>query len=704
MVHNGGSQSRVVERAAPAEAEVGLVLFHEARVAADVGNREVAVRCVERAIEGQPGSSQIRHDAALLLAELGELDAAYTNMKEAARLSPRTPEILNNLGTLLVQLGRASEAIAAYRQAITLSPSAALLHLNLAEALEAAGYREQSIAELRIAATLEPDLQRAWAILGESLFSGGLPAASVGPLRRAFELDPNNVTSCCQLALALRAAGNLCESVRRFRQATGLDAENVPAWFGYGQALLEDERFVEAIEAFDKCLALEPDHIAAIHERAKGLFHLGCVEEAVAALRRIVDCGLPDFQLLVLQNLAVMAPGNPGDDNRSIIESRRSWTERLPTRPPLRRSRHDASSLLRIGYMSSFFHRHNWMKPVWPLINGHHRKQFQIHLFSDASADRVEGGYRPHASDIYHDVSRLSNEELADYIRGQQIDILIDLNGYSEPKRMPLYPLRPAPTIVGWFNMYATSGLDCFDYLVGDAHVIHEHEERWYAEKILRVPGSYLTFEVNYRVPDVAPAPMLSTGCITLGCLASQYKITDQVVETWSAILRHAPTARILLRNKTLGRPEHDAHLRSRFAKWNIGPERLIFEGPTDHFDFLRTYDRIDLALDPFPYSGGTTTTEAIWQGVPVITFDGDRWASRTSVSLLKTAGLEEFVASDRDDYIRLCVQRVTSSKSAERLCAFRATIRDRLQQSSVCATGKFVQAMETLYLQIASH
>jgi predicted O-linked N-acetylglucosamine transferase (SPINDLY family) len=266
-----------------------------------------------------------------------------------------------------------------------------------------------------------------------------------------------------------------------------------------------------------------------------------------------------------------------------------------------------------------------------------------------------------------------------------------------------LYPLRPAPILVGWFNLYATSGLACFDYLIGDEHVIPAREEPYYAERILRVPHCYLTFQVDYPVSDVAPPPVLATGQLTIGCLASQHKITDHVVQTWAEVLRRSPGVRLLIRNATLSRPEHQDHLAERFARQGISRERLCLEGPAEHYEFLQTYDRIDLALDTFPYSGGTTTMEALWQGVPVVTFDGDRWASRTSVSLLRAAGLDEFVGRDRAEYLEICVRLATVSDGPARLQAFRAGIRERLRNSPVCDAASFARAMEALYLGIPS-
>lgn len=185
------------------------------------------------------------------------------------------------------------------------------------------------------------------------------------------------------------------------------------------------------------------------------------------------------------------------------------------------------------------------MKPVWALINRHDREQFQIELFSDGSLDQIEHGYRHDPRDRFHDLSDLSNDSAADLIAAQKLDILVDLNGYSKMSRLPLYISRPAPIIVGWFNMYATSGLGCFDYLIGDEHVIQKSEEPHYTERVLRVPHSYLTFEVDHPVPDVLEPPVIASEQLTIGCLASQYKITDQVIKTWGGILNASPRTNV---------------------------------------------------------------------------------------------------------------------------------------------------------------
>jgi predicted O-linked N-acetylglucosamine transferase (SPINDLY family) len=338
------------------------------------------------------------------------------------------------------------------------------------------------------------------------------------------------------------------------------------------------------------------------------------------------------------------------------------------------------------------------MKPVWGLINHHDRERFEVHLFSDAPESEVRHSYDKQPGDHFHDTSGLTNAELARLALGQQIDLLIDLNGYSRPQRLPLFALRPAPVQAAWFNLFATSGLDAFDYLIGDPQVIPPGEECYYGERIVRVPGCYLTFEVTYPVPEVAPAPCLERGRLTFGCLAPQYKITPQVAEAWSRILRGSPGSRLVLKNGTLGSAGNRCFLQDLFACLGIGPERLDLDGPAEHFEFLRRYAEIDIALDTFPYNGGTTTMEALWQGVPVLTFRGDRWASRISASLLHAAGLAEFVAPDLDAFVGRAVELANDRGAPARLGELRRTLRGRLRQAPVCDVRAFARDMERLY------
>lgn len=415
---------------------------------------------------------------------------------------------------------------------------------------------------------------------------------------------------------------------------------------------------------------------------------MGQIEEAVALFRDVAES---PYAELPLRAMAVIAPQIPDFDNAAVLETRRSWAEKyLPVRAS---SRKREGGRLRVGYLSSFFQHHNWMKPVWGLINQHARESIEVHLFSDCPANAIQYGYRAHPGDCFHDISALSNEAAAECIESSRIDLLVDLNGYSSMRRLPLIALRPAPVIAGWFNMYATSGMNCYDYLIGDDCVIPPDEEKFYSEKILRVPGSYLTFETGYPVPPVSNRLRRDDRAITFGCLASQYKITNQVIAAWCDILNQVPGSLLILANAALRSEENQRFVSRLFEKSGIDRARVLLRGGLDHYQFLEIYDEIDIALDTFPYNGGTTTTEAIWQGAPVVTFAGDRWVSRTSASILRAAGLERFVADGVRGYVSLAV-----ALASEDLSELRRTMRSRLRDSSVCDTAAFAKNMERLY------
>jgi predicted O-linked N-acetylglucosamine transferase (SPINDLY family) len=218
---------------------------------------------------------------------------------------------------------------------------------------------------------------------------------------------------------------------------------------------------------------------------------------------------------------------------------------------------------------------------------------------------------------------------------------------------------------------------------------------------VARLPVSYLTFEVTHEAPPVAEPPCLANRFLTFGSLVTQYKVTPAVIDAWSAILRGSPGSRLILSNRTLDSKQNAEWLRQRFAERELDASRLTILPPASHLEFLRYYDQIDLALDPFPYNGGTTTMEAIWQGVPVLSFDGDRWASRTSQTILRRTHLAEFVAPNAEAMIDTAITLATDPATPVRLATLRRAMRDRLSASSACDGAALARAMEALYLRL---
>lgn len=484
------------------------------------------------------------------------------------------------------------------------------------------------------------------------------------------------------------------ESLAAYYEALQHAPRYFAAWYGSGCALLQLQEFAASLESWRHALALQSDHVPSLHNYAKALFQLGDIEAAIQHFHAAYEL---DGNPHSLAALATSIPANPAATASDILAARQHFAATLPSpRPPKPAPK---PMPLRIGYLSSFFQSDHWMKPVWGLLNHHDRSRFELYLLSDAPRTAC-AGYQHHSSDHFLDISALSNDEAADRIEQLHLDILIDLNGYSELGRLPLVARKPAPIVVGWFNLYATSGIPAYDYLIGDAHVVHPTDEADFSETILRVPGSYLTFQVQYPVPDVAPAPFLSNGHLTFGCFASHHKLNPAVLAAWAEILRRAPNSRLVLKNSLLHRPSVHQHLLDSFQSNGVSPDRLSCSGRAPHYDFLAAYADVDVALDPFPYNGGTTTMEALWQGVPVLSFDGDRWAARQGVSLLRNAGLSQFAATDLPGYIDTAV---ALSLNPEPLAPLRATMRQHLQQSPVCNSAGFARHMEALYISMAT-
>jgi tetratricopeptide (TPR) repeat protein len=538
------------------------------------------------------------------------------------------------------------------------------------------------------------------------LFSKENNTEALTHLSEAVARYPHDDVLATKHADALRLNSQFGKAVAEYRRALGLDETNFDAWYGLGLADYELGADGEAAESFRRALALTAN-VSAVHlELGKALFYLGEIDAALDHIRQAAETPDPELRRRAIGTIACIVPGSPRATNASILEDRRVWAQieaarEGPPNPSIQRP-HAPQGKLRLGYCSKFFHTRNWMKPVWGVINHHDRSAFEIHLFSDGLPPSAESGYQADPLDHVHDIRDLSNADVASLVTRTGIDILVDLNGYSFQRRLGFLMRRPAPVNVGWFNMYATSGIDAFDYIVGDAVVIPTAEEQFYCERVLRVPGSYLAYSVLYPVPDVAPPPCLAAGFITFASLCSQYKINDEVIEAWAMILRQAPEARLLIKNAALGDSTNRAALHERFGRWEIPPTRVLLEGPAKHEAFLAAYERVDIALDTFPYNGGTTTMEALWQGVPVLTFNGDRWASRQSRSLLLAAGLDDWVMPDRDAYIARAVTLARSPTTAVELASLRATLRERLARSPVCDSAGLCRALEGIYRQVA--
>lgn len=666
------------------------------------GRLDEAATLYGRVLKAQPDNLPALHMLGIIAYQRGDDARALALLSRVLAQTDGLPEPHYHLGLVLLRKSELDRAAVHFGRALELAPQFAPAWHYLGLVHRRQGRQDEALACFERALENDPKNVRAAYELADALLIGGRIDRAVHVLEKALAACPNDAGLHGRLADAWHAAGKLDRAAAAYRQAVALAPGHVAAWWGLGCAETTRKEHASAAQSFERVIQREPAYGEARHNLGKALFELGQIDAALDSFRTAV--ALLDQPDLPLGMIATIIPGSPRADHRAVLEARQAWAARCaPSVPGNTTIPPSASSTrrLRVGYVCAFFQDPNWMKPVWGLVNHHDREQFELHLFSDAPASALRHGYTVDARDHFHDVSGLANAQLAGLIREQAIDVLVDLNGYSRLQRLATFALRPAPIQVAWFNMFATSGMSCFDGLIGDHDVFLDGEEAFYSERVVRLPRSYLTFEVTYPVPEVAPPPCLERGSITFGCLAPQYKVTPEVVEAWSTILRGCPRSRLVLKSVALASAANRDFVRQLFERFGIASERLDLDGPAEHFQFLEKYREIDLALDTFPYNGGTTTMEALWQGVPVLTFHGDRWASRISASLLRSAGLSEFVATDRNDYVARAIALAGAAETPARLDQLRRRMRDHLRQSRVCDTLAFAREMEQAYVHI---
>ena len=491
--------------------------------------------------------------------------------------------------------------------------------------------------------------------------------------------------------------GALLRALHDYDRVIALGGADPLVWREMGDALCGVGEYAQALGAY---VHASPLGDAETHyQTGRAHYRLGLIGEAVRHLRASVErCESIQPWLA----LATILPGSPDATPAQILAARRRFAERLlqtapdeclragPTSTP-RRARS------RVGYVCAFFDRPNYMKPVWGVLNAHDRGTVEIHLFGDRRPGTAAEGYRGDPDDTFHDTAGLDVAELATMIDEARLDVLVDLNGYSAPERLPILAGRRAPLNVAWFAMYGTTGLPGIDVIVADDIAIGPGEDELYSERVVRLPLSYLAFQPDPRAP--APGAPGAGERFVFGSLAPQYKLTELMIETWADILRRAPSGDLLLANTTLASRENRAHLIDRFEARGIAADRLRLREPADHLDFLRYYDEMDVSLDTVPYNGGTTTMESLWQGVPVLTTRGDRWAARISAGLLRSAGLEQYVFDDLTGLADAAVALAEHPPDRSALAEARTGLRAGVEVSPACDSRALAGALESVYL-----
>ena len=652
---------RRVLRASPNQADALnlLGLIHRQQ-----GNRELAIELLSQAVNARPSDPTHYGNLGVALMELGRPDDAILCFSQAIHLKPDNAMAYSNLGNAFKDKGLPNEAVDSYRKAISIDPGHAEAHNNLGYVLKETGRLDEAVAAYLKAVEIRPDFAEAFHNLGNALAAKGQLEEAATFYRQAITLRPALAEACNNLGKILMEQGQLEEAAARYRQVLAIKPDYAEAHGNLGIVFKEEGRLDAAIEHYRRALAIKPD-LASVFSNL----------------------------LMTLQYLDNVSAAQIFEEHRRFAERyetplKAAWTSHANLPDPERR--------LRIGYVSGDFRGHAVANFIEPILASHNRTEFEIygyysHTRHDAHTEAIAG-----CMDHWLPCAGIGDDQLAERIRADGIDILVDLAGHTAHNRLSLFARKPAPVQATWIGYPGSTGLTAMDYRITDAYMDPPGlTERYHSETLIRLPDSEAAFRPEPLCPPVNPLPALSTGELTLASLNNLTKINSSVIELWARILAALPEARLMLGNVT--EPAIGERLVGQFAKAGVAAERLILQPRMGMAGYLAMHHRIDLALDPFPYNGGTTTSHSLWMGVPVLTLAGEHTVARCGVSLLSRVGLTEFIVDSEEAYFHRAVQLARDLPALERV---RQSLRGRMMGAN-CDPKKITADLETAYRQM---
>jgi protein O-GlcNAc transferase len=513
---------------------------------------------------------------------------------------------------------------------------------------------------------------------------------------RAARLRPADAAIRNDLAVVLARLGRIDAAIEQLRQVTVLSPDLAAAHYNLGKALKQSGQSRAAIESYRLARDLDPGNADTAYNLANALSDLGRMDEALAAYRAALAIQ-PDFAL-AHSNLLLAAQYAPEATVAGLYAQHRTFEEAIGR--PLARTWKphanppDPQRKLRVGLVSPDLARHPVGYFLVGLLPRLDPAAFEIHAYSNrAEEDDLSARLRAQCH-AWTPTLALDDAALAKRIRGDGIDLLIDLAGHTARNRLPVFARKPAPVQITWAGYPGTTGLAAIDWIFADRIHIRPEEEAFYAERVLRFPHGWLIYEAPDYAPKVGPLPAAKSGRVTYASFNNPVKYSAACLGLWAAIVGETPGGHLLLKAQAFADPDIAGRVRAELEAAGLASARLTIETGVPHAELLDAYNRVDIALDPFPYSGGLTTLEALWMGVPVITMPGLSFAGRHSTSHLVNAGLADLVAADAQDY---AARAVALAGDPPRLDHLRVGLRARLASSPVCDAAGFAQAFADL-------
>ncbi len=633
--------------------------------------------------------------------QAGRLAEAEKLYRQALGFDPGHPEALTLMGILMGQTGKLPSAVELMTRALKRDPRNAQIHYNLGETYRHLGEGAKSDAALRRAIALNPDHYDAYQSLADLLLAEAGLQEKAGHHLRARELRLAAAEPLIEVGRRLTEKDMLNAAEKKYRAAVALAPDNPAAWRGLAYALRALPS--EAEPALRRAIALEPEDPWSYAALGDTLMALDRPAEAEAAYRQGLSRA-PDNALcrqgLAWINLTALLY-RPETSPGQIFEAHRAWGEGTMARAEKESTRsfanaRDPKKRLKLGFVSPDLRRHSVSYFFEPLL-------------ADLDPAAVEtfcyAGVLPHQEDEvtarlkklarhWHSTIGQTDEDFRRQVRRDGIDILVDLAGHSSDNRLSAFAVKPAPVTATWLGYPATTGLPTMDWRITDAIVDPPGDDAFYMEKLMRLEGGFLCYRPPESAPEVSPLPALAKGFVTFGSFNNSMKINHAVAGVWASLLRAVPGSRLLLKSTLIKDKTVQEALLSMLAAQGIDRARIDIENLQSVVaGHLAVYDRVDIALDPFPYNGTTTTCEAMLMGVPVIALIGDRHSGRVGLDLLTRVGLPQLASPDAQGYVQAAAEL---ARDLPALSTLRQGLRARLRASPLCDKNSFAREFES--------
>ena len=647
-------------------------------------------------LDAQPDHADALHMMGVIANHVGRGDLGADFIGKALRSMPDNADAHNNLGNAFFIQGEVDSAVASYSRAVQIQPGDAVAHNNLGAALRKRGSLDASVTACRRAIQIRADYADAHNNLGVALMENGRADESAAACREAIRLKPDFPEACYNLGNALKALEQWDGALAAYRDAIRVRPDFELAHMNLGETLKLTGQWDGAMECLQRAIQLKPDFSEAHNNLGNVLLNRGCPDDAIASYRQAANLApaSPAIHSSFLASLHYSLRTTPADllaehaeyERRHCAPFRSAWRDHGNAPDPARH--------LKVGYVSPDF-RHNVVAHfLMSLLEAHDHEQCEVHCYSSVvRADAITERFKKTA-DVWRDVTALSDEALAERIREDRIDILVDLSQHMPGNRLLVFARKPAPVQVAWLGHPWSTGLRAIDFRLTDSWM--EPERSAWSESVevpVRLPDSWFCFDPIDESPEPGELPALRAGHVTFGCLNNFARVNEAVMERWAKILCGVENSRLLLRCPS---GATQARVLRFFEAHGIDAARVEFAGWTaTRIEFQRLFDRMDIALDPFPYNGGTTTCDTLWMGVPVLTLPGEMVVSRIGLSILAACGLTECVAHSESEYLRLAVSLATD---LPRLAALRSTLRQRMKASAFMDAPRFARDVEQAY------